>query len=213
MITGVSETHALIRERQRTPVSLFVIGCSTGGPTVLHQIIPELPACLPAPVIVVQHMPAGFVRPLAKELDRLSSISVGVARHRNAIRAGEVWLAPADHHIAVRLQSHRVLETVLSVGKPVHGCMPAIDPLARSVAKVVGGHSALIVLTGMGRDGQDGAHHIRDAGGLVVAQDAGSSQVFGMPRAVIEDDLAHAVLPPRSIAPFMSDVTERRSYA
>ncbi|MFW2381217.1 MAG: CheB methylesterase domain-containing protein [Acidimicrobiales bacterium] len=213
MITGVRETDALIRSRLHTPVSLFVIGCSTGGPAVLHQIIPALPSGLPAPVVVVQHMPAGFVRPLARELDRVSSVTVAVAQDHTPIRPGEVWLAPADHHIAVRRHSNTVLETTLSVGQPVHGCMPAIDPLARSAADVVGSHTVLIVLTGMGRDGQAGANQIRCAGGLVVAQDAGSSQVYGMPRGVIEENLANAILPPESIAGFMSGVAERASYA
>jgi two-component system chemotaxis response regulator CheB len=160
---------------------------------------------------VVQHMPPGFVRSLARELDVLSSIAVGVADHETPVRAGEVWFAPAGRHIELRRRPDRGLETALRVGHPVHGCMPAIDPLARSAAAVLRERSALIVLTGMGRDGLDGARHIRRAGGVVIAQDAGSSRVYGMPRAVVEGDLAHAVLSPESIATFMCDITGRRS--
>lgn len=213
MRTGLRDTELLIEERKRSSIALFVIGCSTGGPTALHQIIPELPARFPVPVVVVQHMPPGFVQSLARELNVLSSVKVAVAGHETAIGAGEVWFAPAGSHVAVRQRPDQGLETTLSVGQPVHGCMPAVDPLARSAADVLGDRAALIVLTGMGRDGQKGAGHVRRSGGLVIAQDQSSSRVYGMPRAVVDDELAHAILPPDSIAKFMYDVACRRSCA
>jgi len=196
-----------------TPIALFIIGCSTGGPAVLRQIIPRLPADLGAPVLVVQHMPVGFVMPLAQELDRRSSVRVGVARHRGIIRRGEVWIAPADHHMGVRFRSLTELETYLNEAPPIHGCRPAIDPLAMSAARILGKRAALIVLTGMGRDGQDGAAALHRSGGLVAAQDAASSQVFGMPRAVIESDLADAVLSPDALPEFMCKTSRTPSHA
>jgi two-component system chemotaxis response regulator CheB len=200
----------VIRSRRFTPISLFIIGCSTGGPSVLRRLIPKLPSSLRASVIVVQHIRSGFVLPLAKELDRLSAVSVGVAGHRTSIRHGQVWLAPADRHVAVRLHGDGELQTTLNDEQPVRGYRPAIDPLAASVAQVVGENAGLVVLTGMGRDGKCGARRIREAGGLVVAQDAESSQVYGMPRAVIEDDLAHAVLSPDSIVHLMAETSVGR---
>ncbi len=206
----ISERLRAVRRRADDPsLALFVVGCSTGGPDVLRGIIPKLPADFPVPVLIVQHMPAGYVVRLARALDRVSSVKVGLAGHRTALAPGEVRLAPAGRHVGVRYRTRSALEAVLSDGLPVNGCRPAIDPLAFSAAKVVGGATALLVLTGMGSDGCAGARRIRSVGGTVIAQDAATSRVYGMPRAVVDNELAHHVLGVDDIAPFMIAQAER----
>jgi two-component system chemotaxis response regulator CheB len=174
--------------------AVLVIGSSTGGPEALAQVLPKLPAALPVPVLLVQHMPPVFTRQFAQRLDRLSPLRVVEAADGSPLVPGTVHLAPGDHHLVVRATG-RGLQTGLTQGPPENFCRPAVDPLFRSAVAAYDGAVLAVVLTGMGSDGRNGAAEIRAAGGTVLVQDQASSVVWGMPGAIAQAGLADEILP------------------
>ena len=181
-------------------VEIVVIGVSTGGPNALADMLTALPADLPVPVVIVQHMPPTFTRYLAERLDRQCAIRVAEARGGEIVRAGEVWIAPGGHHLRV-VADVRGPALRIDDGPPENSCRPAVDVLFRSAASAFGAGTLALVMTGMGYDGRRGAREIKAAGGRVIAQDAATSVVWGMPGSVVEDGSADAVLPLSSLAP------------
>jgi len=173
--------------------AVLVIGSSTGGPEALAKILPQLPASLPVPVLLVQHMPPVFTRQFAQRLDRLSALRVVEASDGIPLEPGTVHLAPGDHHLVVR-KTARGLQTSLNQGPPENFCRPAVDPLFRSAVTAYDGAVLGLVLTGMGSDGRNGAGEIRAAGGTVLIQDQATSVVWGMPGAISQAGYADEVL-------------------
>jgi two-component system chemotaxis response regulator CheB len=186
----------------RTPrrSDVVVIGSSTGGPQALTNVLTNLPANFPAPIVVVQHMPPVFTHHLAARLDQVCALSVREAKGNETLRSGEVLIAPGDYHLELRRQGTEV-KTILHQGPPENSCRPAVDVLFRSAADVFGRNCQGVVLTGMGHDGHRGAERIVQAGGAVIAQDEATSVVWGMPRSVADAGLAERILPLSSIAP------------
>ncbi|GAA2630692.1 hypothetical protein GCM10010399_73370 [Dactylosporangium fulvum] len=158
-----------------------------------------LPASLSVPVVVVQHMPPVFTKMFAERLDRTAALNVVEATGDMTVKAGTVYIAPGDFHLEVHRRGAEVV-TKLNNGPPENFCRPAVDVLFRSVARVYGGATLAIVLTGMGQDGKRGAEQLRSAGAEIVAQDEATSVVWGMPGAVTQAGLAHVVLPLGDIA-------------
>jgi len=157
------------------------IGASTGGPPALTKVLGALPADYPLPVLVVQHIAAGFITGLVEWLDREIPIPVGFAAAGEPARPG-VWFAPEGAHLGVDRSLRFALDW-----DTVHGAhRPSVDMLFESLAASAGETALGIVLTGMGRDGAEGGEALRSAGGLLVAQDERSSAVYGMPRAAAE---------------------------
>ncbi len=170
---------------------LVALTASTGGPAALHRILTELPATFPAPMLVVQHIALGFADGLASWLDKACKLHVKVAQHGETLQPRTVYLSPDNRHLGVG--SNDVV--IISDAPPVGGFRPSGSFLFESVAKHVGAAAVGLILTGMGDDGVSGLRHLRDAGGLVIAQDEESSIVFGMPRAAIQAGLPDQVLP------------------
>lgn len=179
---------------------VLVIGCSTGGPDALTQVLQHIPADFPLPILVVQHMPPVFTKLFAERLDRACPLSVSEASAGDTVRVGHVLVAPGDHHMEARREGTAV-KVRLHEGPPENYCRPAVDVLFRSAASVWGGNILALVLTGMGRDGALGAEQIVRAGGRVVVQDERTSVVWGMPGTIAQAGLASAVLPLDEIAP------------
>ncbi|HEV7267099.1 MAG TPA: chemotaxis-specific protein-glutamate methyltransferase CheB [Falsiroseomonas sp.] len=175
------------------------IGSSTGGPQALATLVGTLTRPPPVPVLVVQHMPAGFTALLADHLNRLGRLPCAEAKDNEALRPGRLYLAPGDRHLLVR-ETAAGLVAQLSDGPPENYCRPAVDPLLRSLVAVCGGRVAAAILTGMGQDGLEGCRALARAGGAILAQDEASSVVWGMPGAVARAGLASALLPPDEIA-------------
>ena len=173
---------------------VLLVGCSTGGPDALARLLPKLPADLGVPVLVVQHMPPVFTTMLAERLDRSSALAVREAADGDPVRAGEVLIAPGDHHVRLCSAAGSV-RVALDQGPQENFCRPAVDVLFRSAAQVYGGRALATVLTGMGQDGLEGARLLADAGATIMAQDEETSVVWGMPGAVATAGLAHDVLP------------------
>jgi two-component system, chemotaxis family, protein-glutamate methylesterase/glutaminase len=176
------------------PFQALVIGCSTGGPDALAQVLPTLPADLPVPVLIVQHMPPLFTRLLAQRLDGNCKLTVREAADGDAVVPGRVLIAPGGKHLVVRRAGTGVV-TQLTEEPPENFCRPAVDVLFRSASSLYGDRLLAVVLTGMGRDGEKGAGIIRSAGGEVVVQDETSSVVWGMPGAVAMAGQADKVVP------------------
>ena len=188
------------RAAPTAPVELVVIGVSTGGPSALAALIPCLPADFPVPVMVVQHMPPVFTRLLAERLDARSALAVTEARHGDAVVPGRVLIAPGDHHLIVS-EGDRGPVAVLNQAPQENSCRPAVDPLFASAVECSGAGTLAVMLTGMGYDGLRGCRAVREAGGRVIAQDEVTSVVWGMPGAVVREELADEVVGIHEMAP------------
>lgn len=175
-------------------IQIIAIGVSTGGPNALATLLPSLPADLPVPVVVVQHMPPIFTERLAQRLDSQCPLRVVEGQAGMGLTPGMVAIAPGDFHMEVQREgTQSVLYTHQS--PPENSCRPAVDVLFRSVVKTYGRGSMGIMLTGMGQDGFHGCQCIREAGGTIFAQDEATSVVWGMPGIVVNAQLADGVFP------------------
>jgi two-component system, chemotaxis family, protein-glutamate methylesterase/glutaminase len=195
-VNGASPTPA---PQARAPQAL-VIAASTGGPQALALILPMIPKNYPLPILIVQHMSPDFTRPLAQRLNSVSGIAVEEAASGQLLRPGLALIAPGGYHLRVRRSAANVIAT-LDREPLENSCRPAADVLFRSAAEVWGGNVIAAILTGMGHDGLRGTQSLWNAGAWVVAQDEGSSIVWGMPGAVASAGLAHQVLDIHRIIP------------
>ncbi|MBO1074032.1 chemotaxis-specific protein-glutamate methyltransferase CheB [Roseomonas marmotae] len=176
-----------------------LIGCSTGGPQALAGFVRALRVPLPVPLVVVQHMPAGFTTMLADHLARLGGPAAAEAREGEVLQPGRIYLAPGDRHLLVENVGGSLVAK-LDSGPPENFCRPAVDPTLRSLVAACEGRVTAVILTGMGSDGMLGCKAVAAAGGTVLAQDEASSVVWGMPGAVARAGLAQALLPPEQLA-------------
>ena len=189
-------------------VEVLAIGSSTGGPDALTVLLPALPADLPVPVVIVQHMPPVFTRLFAQRLDGKCGLTVKEAEDGDVVEPGRVLIAPGGRHMVLRRDRNGV-RVVLNDGPPESFCRPAVDVLFRSVAETYGDKVLAAVLTGMGSDGARGAEVLRRAGAEVIAQDEATSVVWGMPGALAAAGLAHRLLPLPKVAGDIRDVVAR----
>ena len=179
------------------PARLVAIAASTGGPAVLQRVLGDLPGDFPAPVLVVQHIAAGFIHGLADWLNAGSSLRVKVAEDGEELKPHVAYLSPDDRHLGAKLPGRIELSDAPALG----GFRPSGTYLFESAARLVGPSLAAVILTGMGCDGVAGLRRVREAGGTVLAQDEASSVVFGMPREAVSAGLVDAVLGVEQIAP------------
>jgi two-component system chemotaxis response regulator CheB len=173
-----------------------VIGASTGGPVAINTILSFLPPDFPLPVLIVQHMAAGFIRGFADWLNLSSRLPVHVASHCERMLSGHVYIAPEGFQMLARFDG----SIALTRGDPEHGQCPSVSALFRSVADVYGRNAVGILLTGMGDDGARELKLMKDKGAVTIAQDRQSSVIFGMPGEAVKLDAAVYVLPPNRIA-------------
>jgi len=181
------------------PLGLLAIGASTGGIHALATLLGALPPKIRVPILVTQHLPATFMSVLARQLTTASGRHAVVAEDGMSLGPDQIVIAPGTAHLNLDRMRDRLIVR-LSSQKMASGCLPSVDPMLTSAATVLGARALGIMLTGMGRDGCEGAARLVAAGGSVIAQDEASSAVWGMPRAVVDAGLACAVLPPARIA-------------
>jgi two-component system chemotaxis response regulator CheB len=174
---------------------VVAIGASTGGPKVLDELLPALPASYQPAVVVVQHLADSFLPALVASLRPRCALEIRVAENGDRLRPGRILFAPPSAHLVV-LTGGRVR---IEAGEPLRGFRPSIDVTMASVARAFGARACGVLLSGMGADGAAGLHAIKMAGGRTLAQDEGSSAVFGMPRAAIDLGAAQHVLPPAGL--------------
>ncbi|MGA2673107.1 MAG: chemotaxis response regulator protein-glutamate methylesterase [Terracidiphilus sp.] len=185
---------------------VVVIGVSTGGPTALGVILPNLPASFPLPVLVVQHMPPLFTRLLAERLNSTCHVPVGEAGQDSPVLPGNILIAPGDFHMKVTSNGGGI-RVFLDQSARQNSCRPAVDALFVSAAEIYGGAVLAVVLTGMGQDGLRGVEILKAQGASVIVQDEASSVVWGMPGAVVNAGLADRVLPLDQVVPEILRVT------
>nr|WP_029623195.1 chemotaxis-specific protein-glutamate methyltransferase CheB [Sphingomonas elodea] len=183
---------------QIDPFQIVAIGASTGGIHALSQLFRQIPASFQLPILVTQHLPPSFMTYFATQLAVLGARPCDVAEDRMRIRPGRIVIAPGEAHIKV-VRTSEGAAIRLTTEWARSGCMPSVDPMFDSVAEVFGARALGVVLSGMGRDGCEGAGRLVEAGAKVLVQDQASSVVWGMPGAVATAGRASAVLPPEEI--------------
>lgn len=178
---------------------LVAIGASTGGIHALSQLLRELPLSFRLPILITQHLPTNFMPYFAAQVALLAGRPCDVATDRLRVRPGRLIVAPGDAHMRCVSIGDGGYCIRLSREPSSSGCMPSVDPMFASVAASLGARALGVVLSGMGRDGADGARLLREAGSSVVVQDQASSVIWGMPGAVAAQGLADAMLSPDAI--------------
>jgi len=175
--------------------AVIALGISTGGPKALQEIPPTLPGDLPVPILIVQHMPAGFIAAFAKRLNSLCALSICEASHGAVVQPGVVYLAPAGFQMTLdRLPDSRTLISLSGKAEnQVH--VPSVDVMMQSVASAFHSEAMGIIMTGMGADGAQGMKAIHHEGGLTVGEDEASCAVYGMPRVCAEMGILDRVVP------------------
>ena len=187
----------------RRPYSVIGIGSSTGGTTVVEQILKQMKPDVPG-IVVVQHMPQYFTGLFAKRLNELCRIEVREAQDGDSVQPGVALIAPGGSQLALAgYPGH--LRVQVSDGAPVNGHKPSVNVLFRSMADICGDKAIGIILTGMGDDGADGLLKMRKAGALTVGQDEASSAVYGMPKVAMNNGAVQYQLSYPDIAPFIND--------
>ncbi len=205
--TGHSRTSSLSRQVHGTgkraaavSPSIIAIGTSTGGPKALQTILSVMPESLPVPIVIVQHMPTGFIEPLAARLNLLSRLEVHEAREGEHLQPGHAYLAPTGRHLTfLRLNQREVIIHLSPLpGDLAH--IPSINVMMMSAAQVFQSATMGIILSGMGDDGADGMQAIFRHGGYTLGQDRASCVVYGMPRACHDRGVLSEMVPLTDIA-------------
>lgn len=188
-------------------IDAVVIGTSTGGPLALREVIPKLPSTLGVPVFVVQHMPQGYTKSLADRIGEMSQLPVQEAANSMIVEPNRVYVAPGGLHMGIERQRGKHWIST-SDSPPEHNCRPAVDYTLRSAAQAYSGRLLVAILTGMGRDGTEGCRLVRQLGGSVLAQHPEGCVVYGMPKAVVEEQLANRVVPLEKMASWIVRMLE-----
>jgi two-component system chemotaxis response regulator CheB len=191
---------APVFEGMKVRPKVLAIGVSTGGPTALSAILPQIPSGFRLPVLVVQHMPPFFTRLLAERLSSVCRLAVTEAVHGDPVAPGKILIAPGDFHMKVASNGTGA-RVCLDQSPQLNSCRPAVDALFCSIGEVYGGAVIAVILTGMGQDGLHGAEVLKARGASILAQDEASSVVWGMPGAVANAGLADRVLPLDEVVP------------
>jgi two-component system chemotaxis response regulator CheB len=198
-----------LRAMPTDPIDIVAIGASTGGIHALGALFHALPKRIGVPILVTQHLPAPFMSVFARQLGAIAHRPATVAEDGIALESDHIILAPGDAHLTLEPAKEGAIVR-LSHGRTSSGCLPSLDPMFASVGAVYGARALGVVLTGMGRDGVEGAATLIRCGGSIIAQDEASCAVWGMPRAVLEAGLVGAVLPPEKIARRIASRTEEQ---
>jgi two-component system chemotaxis response regulator CheB len=188
-----------LRSMPAHPTGILAIGASTGGIHALGTLFQNLPRRINIPILITQHLPAPFMGVFARQLGAVAQREALVAENAMELLPDRIIIAPGDAHLTIEAvgRGHVVR---LTSGPVPSGCLPSLDPMLASAGALFGARALGVVLTGMGRDGVEGAGRLVACGGSILAQDAASCAVWGMPRAVLEAGLACAVMPPDKLA-------------
>ncbi|KKC26446.1 chemotaxis protein CheB [Sphingomonas sp. SRS2] len=188
-----------LRAAHSGKISCLAIGASTGGLHALSAFLRRLSPAFKAPILITQHLPPPFMPYFAAQLRDIAGRPTSVAAEGTPLVPGEMLVAPGEGHIRLVRNGSRVVVRIDSTPAPSR-CMPSVDPMFEAVAEVYGAEGVGVVLTGMGRDGTIGAEAIVRCGGEILAQDSGTSVVWGMPGSVAQAGFASMVMPPEDLA-------------
>ncbi len=207
-IKGKGERKVHIPTNGKLPKGKFnsiAIGISTGGPLSLQKVIPKLD--VQVPVFIVQHMPPKFTKSLANRLNSLSKLTVKEAEDSEEVKNGYVYIAPGGMQMNVKknLSGKRIIKVFESDKNVLH--KPSVDIMLESVVQQYGSKVLGVIMTGMGHDGLEGIKKLKSVGGYCLAQDESSSVVYGMPKAIVDNELADVVAPLEKIPQILNEVT------
>ncbi|MBQ7705664.1 MAG: chemotaxis protein CheB [Selenomonadaceae bacterium] len=188
-------------------IELVAMGSSTGGVEALAAILPKLKPPFP-PVVVVQHIPAGFSRMFAERMDKASALTIKEAEDGEFIQRDCVYIAPGGLHMKL-VKVNGNLQIKCFVAPPVHSCRPAVDILFFSVAELVGEAALGVILTGIGKDGAAGLLEMRKKGALTLGQDEATSAVYGMPKSAFDCGAVLKQVPLDSMALTISSIVNK----
>lgn len=209
---GGAKTMRLVkRASPKGAVRLVCIGASTGGPQAVQALVSSIPGSIAVPVVIVQHMPASFIGSFAKRLANATRAEVKVAEGGEVLQPGTIYVSPGGVHARIVQRGGLLIFEITSADVPGVLNKPSVDVLLASAAEAVRGECVVVILTGMGRDGAQGAKVLHDLGATVMAQDEASSVVYGMPRAVVEDGCADIVLPIEELGDTLMDLVWKGS--
>jgi two-component system chemotaxis response regulator CheB len=172
---------------------VIVMGASTGGPRMLVYLISQFPQNFP-PVLVVQHMPAGFISGFAERMDQNAQMKVKMAEDGDIIRPGQVYIAPGGYHMELEKKGSGLIRIKITDGAKINFVKPAVDVTLFSTAREYGSGVISVILTGMGADGREGSRVVKKVGGTVYALNEEDSVIYGMNKAVIDAGLADQIL-------------------
>lgn len=191
-----------LRPAPQARPDIVAIGSSTGGPPALFTFLADFCRDVSLPIVITQHMPATFTSLLAEHITRACGWPAGEGKDGEPVLPGRIYVAPGGFHMTLtRGDTHNKI--CIDNGPPENFCKPAVDPMLRSMAPIYGARMLVVMLTGMGHDGQEGSKVVTAAGGSVIAQDEATSVVWGMPGAVASAGLCSAVLPLKDLAPYV----------
>jgi two-component system, chemotaxis family, protein-glutamate methylesterase/glutaminase len=196
----------------RVAPAIVAIATSTGGPKALEQILPCFPADFSLPILIVQHMPAGFTTTFARRLHSLCKLDVREAVHGEVVRPAVAYICPAGLHMRVQYTGSQV-QILLSTDPMDAIHIPSADILMESVANVYRNRALGVIMTGMGSDGAEGIKHIYRAGGLTLGQDENTCTVYSMPRACAERGVLTQIVPLLEIPAEILHATRQRKPA
>ncbi|NWO05241.1 MAG: chemotaxis response regulator protein-glutamate methylesterase [Alteromonadaceae bacterium] len=191
------------RAGPKTPTKHYqvvAIGTSTGGPVALQKVLTELPASFPAPIVLVQHMPASFTPAFAERLNRLCKIQVRQAEDGDMLRPGLALLAPGGKQMMIENRGGQGRVRILASDERLN-YKPCVDVTFGSLARSFPGKTLGVILTGMGADGKDGCRLMKQTGSVIWSQDEKTSVIYGMPMAVARAGLSDEILPLQDVGP------------
>jgi len=199
---SADEILPLLKKQTVKTTTIIGIGASTGGVQTIEKILMPISSPLTPPIVIVQHMPAGFTKSFASRLNSLCTIHVKEAEDGDKLLSGRVLIAPGDQHLTIkRISNSYVVE--LKDGEKVSRHKPSVDVLFRSLANEAGENAIGIILTGMGSDGAFGLKELKERGGKTYAQNAESCVVFGMPKEALKIGATETTLSPNEITEYI----------
>lgn len=207
---GTNHWEKVTPLRSPGKIQIMAIGISTGGPNALRKVFADFDPDLAVPVVVVQHMPAGFTEEFAKSLDRICPLEVKEAADGDLLKPGRILIAPGDFHIEVSRKSLGAIVNVISKD-PVNGHRPSVDVLFESIAKQYQNEAIAAIMTGMGKDGARQIGQIYKEGGITLAQDEETSIVYGMPKVAVEHGYVNEIVPLDKMAERLCTLTRENS--
>lgn len=193
-------TRRMVRLSNPAKPHMVLIGVSTGGPVALTRLLPAIPRDIGVPILIVQHMPPIFTKSLAEALALKCAVRVREAAHGELIEPNTAYIAPGGRQMRLEVGPENRPIVELTDDPPENNCRPAVDYLFRSAAHRFPGQAMAVILTGMGNDGTLGLRLLKRHGCFVIAQDAASCVVYGMPKAAVDAGMADVVLPLDEIA-------------
>lgn len=181
--------------------SIIAIGTSTGGPKALQDVLPLIPGDIPAAILVVQHMPAGFTKSFAERLNSMSELTVKEAEDDEIVKPGYAYIAPGDYHMLVETFKPNNLKIKLTKDPPASGHRPSVNTMMDSLAQTRIKNVIGVIMTGMGGDGSEGIKRLKEMNnGYIIAQDEKTCVVFGMPRVAVQTGKVDIIVPLKEIS-------------